>query len=291
MALFTRLSPFRKVSTPAPAPASPPLSRGHLRLSASGFEVDREWSADEFRSWQEKIRELGFYYHNIVILDRTGKALETPGGHATHAVMPLLESHGFPRSLAGQSVLDIGCNAGFYAVSCWLRGATRVVGLDSQPHFVAQALLVREILGLTESEVEFRVTDGHQLSAESGTFDFVVNTGVVYHLQNPMDFLCKVSGVTRRAMYLESEMLLDPRFAEHAWFIENTYAGDSSNWWIDGPRCLERMARAAGFDEVRFAGFIWTPAPGTKTPEGTLRQGRGVLVCRKTGAAVEGQPD
>ena len=62
------------------------------------------------------------YYHNIVISDRAGKTLQTPGTHLTSTVMPLLERFGFPRSLTGQSVLDIGCNAGFYAASSWLRG-------------------------------------------------------------------------------------------------------------------------------------------------------------------------
>jgi len=39
--------------------------------------------------------------------------------------------------------------------------------------------------------------------------------------------------------------------------------------------------RRRGFREATFSGFIWKPEPGTTTPEGTLRQGRGVLICRK----------
>jgi tRNA (mo5U34)-methyltransferase len=268
---------FKKTASPVPA-----LKREHLRLTAKGFEIDREWSVDEFRSLQARIEEMRShgYYQNIVISDRTGKTLQTPGTHMTSAVMPILETFGFPRSLTGQTVLDIGCNAGFYAVSSWLRGANRVVGLDHQPHYINQALLVRDILGLKESDIDFHVADGHGLSPESERFDFVINTGVVYHLQNPMDLLGKLSGITRQTMYLESEMLTDPKFTEYAWFIEGEYGRDISNWWIYGPKCLERMARAAGFEDVQFAGFIWRPAPGTKTPEGTLRQGRGVVICR-----------
>jgi 2-polyprenyl-3-methyl-5-hydroxy-6-metoxy-1,4-benzoquinol methylase len=269
---------FKKRASPVPA-----LEREHLRLTAKGLEIDREWSVDEFRSLQATIEERRShgYYQNIVISDRTGKTLQTPGTHMTSVVMPMLERSGFPRSLTGQTVLDIGCNAGFYAVSSWLRGATHVVGLDHQPHYINQALLMRDILGLKESDIELRVADGHGLSPESEKFDFVVNTGVVYHLQNPMDFLRKVSGVTRHTMYLESEMLTDAKFTEYAWFIEREYGRDPSNWWIYGPKCLERMARAAGFEDVQFAGFIWKPTRGTKTPEGMLRQGRGVLICRK----------
>ena len=156
-----------------------------------------------------------------------------------------------------------------------------MVGLDHAQHYVAQANLVNRILGLTSAGMEFRVDDGHALTAESEHFDFVINTGVLYHVQNPMDFLCKVCAVTKEAMILESEMLIDPKYEEHAWFIERTYGNDLSNWWIYGPKCAERMARAAGFRQVEFRGFIWKPAPGTRTPEGYLRQGRGVLMCYK----------
>ena len=82
-------------------------------------------------------------------------------------------------------------------------------------------------------------------------------------------------------MFLESEMLIDPKLAEYAWFIEGEYGGDLSNWWIYGPTCLERMARAAGFREATFGGYIWKPPRKTRVPEGMLRQGRGVVICRK----------
>jgi tRNA (mo5U34)-methyltransferase len=153
-----------------------------------------------------------------------------------------------------------------------------VLGLDSEAHYVAQAELLREILGV---DVEFRQLDGHQLDERVGSFDVVLNTGVVYHLQNPMDFLTRLARITREMMYMESEVLLDARYADYAWFIEREYCQDLSNWWVYGPRCLERMARAAGFSRVDFAGFVWKPPAGTKTPEGFDRQGRGAFICRK----------
>ena len=83
------------------------------------------------------------------------------------------------------------------------------------------------------------------------------------------------------APVLTRELLTDAQYADHAWFIEKTYGDDPSNWWIYGPRCVERMVRAAGFREVEFQGFVYKHPPGTKTPEGFERQGRGAFVCRK----------
>jgi tRNA (mo5U34)-methyltransferase len=259
------------------------LVRGDVALGDDGLVINRRWTDGEFRNLQARIdaaRSLN-YQHHIAITDRAGHTLTTPGPHLTHRTMPLFEQAGFPRDLSGKSVLDIGCNAGFYSTSAWLRGAHRVVGIDRRPHYINQALLVREVLGLTSSDIEFRVGDGHDLTADADAFDVVINTGVVYHLQNPMDFLTKIARLTRELMFLESEMLIDPALSDYAWFIEGEYVGDGGNWWIYGPGCLAGMARAAGFREATFSGFIWKPEPGTTTPEGTLRQGRGVLICRK----------
>src|SRR5207247_1759558 len=129
-------------------------------------------------------------------------------------------------------------------------------------------------------EVELR--QGDQDSLPPGTsFDVVLNTGVIYHLQNPMEFLIKIARLTREMMYLESEVLIDPKYSAYAWFIEGNYCEDPSNWWVYGPRCVERMVRAAGFRHVEFQGFVWKPERGARTPEGFVRQGRGAFVCRK----------
>jgi tRNA (mo5U34)-methyltransferase len=269
--------------------------------------LDRTFSPDEFARYQRLIeaRKGTDYYHRIAIQDAAGKRLETPGAHPAVGALAVLDQHGFPRDLTGKAVLDVGCNAGFYSFVAKIRGARSVLGIDSAPHYVQQALLLKEILGL---DVEFRHYDGHRLDEDLalppagtgagvrawfrgksrpdaerrlGTFDVVLNTGVIYHLQNPMHFLTRMARLTRQMMYLETEMLLDPAYAEYAWFIEKEYGGDPSNWWIYGPRCVERMARAAGFPRVEFQGFVWTPPPGLKTPEGYERQGRGAFVCWK----------
>ena len=40
-----------------------------------------------------------------------------------------------PADLTGNSVLDIGCNAGFYSVEMKRRGAGRVIGIDSDERY------------------------------------------------------------------------------------------------------------------------------------------------------------
>jgi tRNA (mo5U34)-methyltransferase len=252
-----------------------------VTLTKDAFRLDRTFTPDELATYPKLIEERTGrgYYHQFVIEDAAGRRLETPGIHPGAKILPVLDRHGFPRDLTGKTVLDIGCNAGFYSLAARIRGATSVLGIDQVPHCLDQGRLIQQILGL--EGVEFRHDDGHNLDEGLGIFDFVINTGVIYHLQNPMDFLGRMARVTRETMYLETETLVDPKYAEYAWFIEKTYFGDPSNWWVYGPRCVERMVRAAGFREVEFQGFVFTPPPGAKTPEGFDRQGRGAFVCRK----------
>jgi len=252
-------------------------------LTQDALVVDRTWSAQELAHYEDLIARIAGpsgYYHRYVIRDHAGQTLTTPGPHPCMQVLPSLERFGFPRDLKDKTVLDIGCNAGFYSFAARLRGARSVLGLDYFQHCIDQAKLFREILQL---DVEFRQADGENLVPEEiGSFDFVNNTGVLYHLQNPMRYLSNMARLTSGCMFLESEMLTHPKYSEYAWFIERDYCGDGSNWWLYGPECVVRMARAAGFSRAEFKGWLWKPSwREKKTAEGFERQGRGVVMCWK----------
>ena len=53
-----------------------------------------------------------------------------------------------PRDLAGKSVLDIGCNGGFYSIEMKQRGAERVLGIDFDEDYLAQARFAAQVSGL-----------------------------------------------------------------------------------------------------------------------------------------------
>ena len=248
-------------------------------LGPDALIVDTVWSREQLEHFQNEIKVRGGpsgYYHQYTIRDQAGNVLQTSGPHPTVAVLASLNRFGYPTDFAGKTVLDIGCNSGFYSFAAKLRGARSVLGIDYFQHCVDQATLMREIL---QVDAEFRQGDGEALRDGGEAFDIVLNTGVIYHLQNPMQFLSNMARLTRELMVLESEMLIDPRYDEHAWFIEHEYCGDGSNWWLYGPTCVERMVRAAGFSRAEFQGFVWKPRSGEKTPEGFPRQGRGLMLC------------
>ena len=81
------------------------------------------------------------------------------------------------------SVLDVGCNAGFFALEMKRRGAAEVVAVDSDPRYLAQARLASEVSGLPLDLRQLSVYDVARLGRR---FDLVIFLGVLYHLRHPL---------------------------------------------------------------------------------------------------------
>src|SRR3712207_2327474 len=136
----------------------------------------------ETRALQERGKALGPWFHNMDL-----------GGGATapdHFLgdYPRIKSRRFaphlPANLEGRSVLDIGCNAGFYSMEMKRRGAGRVVGIDSDERYLAQARFAAETLGY--DNIEFQMLSVYDVAALGERFDVVIFMGVLYHLRHPL---------------------------------------------------------------------------------------------------------
>jgi tRNA (mo5U34)-methyltransferase len=173
-------------------------------------------------------------------------------------------AHAIPADLTGRSVLDIGCNGGFYSIEMKRRGAARVLGIDSDEDYLAQARFAAEVTG---HDIEFRNLSVYDVGALGERFDIVVFMGVLYHLRHPLLALDLIHRHVAGDMLVFQSMQRgattlppvapDHPFAETAifddpgWpklhFVEHRYAGDPTNWWVPNRACAEAMLRAAGF--------------------------------------------
>ena len=108
-------------------------------------------------------------------------------------------------SLRGKRVLDIACNSGFWSIQCALLGA-EVVGFDGRPELIQQAELIKSIVWVRN--VEFKVMDFWEMSSQSfgGTFDIVLNLGILYHLTNPLEALRLTISMARKYVVLDTEV-------------------------------------------------------------------------------------
>lgn len=209
-----------------------------------------------------RVEALGPWFHNLELAG-VATAPGHPLGDHPRAKFERFESV-LPPSLAGWSVLDVGCNAGFYAFEMKRRGAERVVGVDHDEDYLAQARFASEVLGL---DVEFRQLDVFGLDTLEERFDLVLFLGVLYHLRHPLLGLEKVRAVTRRAMLFQTLLIDDgPEITPHpdyafdeidvmtapGWprlhLVEHSFAGDCTNWFVPNRAGAKALARVAGFD-------------------------------------------
>ncbi|MBW6532009.1 TIGR04290 family methyltransferase [Sphingomonas sp. RRHST34] len=223
---------------------------------------------------RERVDALAPWFHNIDL----GGGLTTAPDHFL-GDYPREKFAAFagcvPDDLTGKSVLDIGCNAGFYSVEMKRRGAARVVGIDWDERYLAQARLATETLGYGDS-VEFRQLSVYDVAKLGERFDLVIFMGVLYHLRHPLLALDLIREHVARDLMLFQTMqqgstgLSDvpedhpffvpgtytppPYFDDPAYpkmhFIERRFAGDWTNWWAPNRACSEAMLRASGFTAV-----------------------------------------
>ncbi len=215
-------------------------------------------------STYEQIAGLGPWFHNLHLPDGTQTSPDHPFGdfptfkwrHVAAAV---------PEDLTGWSVLDIGCNAGFYSFELARRGA-HVLGIDVEPLYVRQARWAARELDMND-RVDFVEDDVYGLLGADRHYDLVWFTGVFYHLRYPTLALDLVRRATRRLMVFQSmtlpgeargalpadvplnrrELMLDEAWPKMA-FVEHRVADDDSNWWVPNAACVEGLLRSAGFE-------------------------------------------
>jgi tRNA (mo5U34)-methyltransferase len=212
---------------------------------------------------RERIRALGPWFHNMQLGD-VWTAPDHFLGDYPRSKFERFAAH-LPADLTGKSVLDIGCNAGFYSMEMKRRGADRVLGIDSDERYLAQARLAGEALSF--EDVEFRKLDVYDVGALGERFDVVIFMGVLYHLRHPLlaldlihehaagDLLIfqSMQRGSKQVLALEEDYDFNETepFHESGWpklhFVERRYAHDWSNWWVPNRACAEAMLRASGF--------------------------------------------
>lgn len=245
-----------------------------------------------------EVAALGPWFHNLHLPDGRQTAPDHPLGDFPAFKWRELESE-MPADLDGARALDIGCNAGYYSFRLAERGA-QVLAIDTDEHYLRQARWAARRLD-PRRRVRFARMSVYALAAEHETFDLVLFLGVLYHLRHPqlaLDLVAARVGGTllfqtltmpdAAPAPLPADLSLDARrrLAEPGWpraaFVEDSFAGDPTNWWVPNDACARAMLRSAGMEIVATPGhelYVCRPGPPLQ-PTAGLRQAELEAVLR-----------
>jgi tRNA (mo5U34)-methyltransferase len=212
---------------------------------------------------QRRVSELGPWFHNLNLAGVQTAPEHFLGDYPASKWQRFADA--VPPDLTGRSVLDIGCNAGFYSIEMKRRGAARVLGVDTDPRYLAQARFAAEV---EAAHIEFRQMSVYELPRLGERFDLVLFMGVLYHLRHPLlalDILhehvvadtlvfqsmlrgsAEPGRVESDYLFSQSEHFEEASYPR-MYFVEHKYSGDPTNWWIPNRACAEAMLRSAGFE-------------------------------------------
>jgi tRNA (mo5U34)-methyltransferase len=212
---------------------------------------------------EQRVRSLGAWFHNIDL-----HGVQTAPDHFL-GDYPSIKwrhfAHAIPADLTGKSVLDVGCNAGFYSIEMKKRGAERVVAIDSDDTYLAQGRFAAEVSGFPD--IEFRNLSVYDFGQLGEQFDVVIFMGVLYHLRHPLLALDTLHDTVVRDLLVFQSMqrgskelmaladdypfhessIFDNDAYPRMYFVEKRYSDDPTNWWIPNRACAEAMLRSSGF--------------------------------------------
>jgi tRNA (mo5U34)-methyltransferase len=233
-------------------------------MNASPLELVRAaapgLSREEIRS---RIAALGKWFHNLDLGGVQTAPNHFLGDYPREKFKTF--AHAIPQDLRGKTVLDIGCNGGFYSMEMKRRGADRVLAIDFDEEYLAQARFAAEVASL---DIEFQQLSVYDVGKLGERFDVVLFMGVLYHLRHPLlaldlirehvasDLLVfqsmqrgsdQIREWKEDYNFNERWMFEEPAFPR-MYFIEKKYSEDPTNWWVPNRACSAAMLRSAGFE-------------------------------------------
>ena len=149
--------------------------------------LDIPSSKAEIQQWIDKQQ----WYQRI----RLSNGLETPGKIDSKQRLTFFADLG----IKDKSVIDIGCNAGFYCLWAKKKGARRVVGVELDETRIEQAKMLTSIERL---DIDYHMVPLAE-ATKLGRFDYVFCFAVVTEIRDLLGSLVAIAELTNEKAYVE----------------------------------------------------------------------------------------
>ncbi|MDT0176793.1 tRNA 5-methoxyuridine(34)/uridine 5-oxyacetic acid(34) synthase CmoB [Pantoea sp. RRHST58] len=203
-------------------------------------------------------------------------------------------------SLAGRTVLDVGCGSGYHMWRMVGAGAQLVVGIDPMQLFLCQFEAVRKLLG--DDRRAHLLPLGIEQLPTLQAFDTVFSMGVLYHRRSPLDHLLQLKNQLVSGGELVLETLVIEGDERDVLVPGERYAQMRNVYFIPSAPALKSWLEKCGFVDVKIVDYAVTstdeqrrtswmtseslaefldPQDASKTVEGYPAPLRAVLVATK----------
>jgi len=210
----------------------------------------------------EELKTIKNWHHKIDL----GDGISTPAVSPTNpeAKWNLIEPF-IPSDLTGKTVLDLGCNSGYFSVQMKKRGASRVVSVDNYDDAIKQTNFLAKWFDV---ELEVIKQEAHIYCLTTNEqFDYVLFLGLFYHLKYGVLVLDRLANMTKSRLFFQSatigpkinEYVPDEDFTKNdnelyykmedfpkLYFIEQKYRGGAVNWWLPNDSAILSLLRSSG---------------------------------------------
>ncbi len=216
---------------------------------------------------EDELQKLAPFHHNV----------ELPYGLRTHIPelsqrelertrLPNLVKHVWPSllnvcggTLRGKRVLDVACNCGGFSIEALKSGADFVLGIDIVDRYLEQANFIKRAHSF--DRIEFRKMAVEELDeAKIGQYDITFCFGLLYHTENPVLVMRKLSSVTRRIIIVDTSVFRSFFLREPAWVMRfppapKTESLSTTALWRTTGICQLRPNANAITSLLKFVGF------------------------------------
>lgn len=203
-------------------------------------------------------------------------------------------------SLAGRTILDVGCGSGYHMWRMIGAGAHFAVGIDPMQLFLCQFEAVRKLLG--GDQRAHLLPLGIEQLPELNAFDTVFSMGVLYHRRSPLDHLLQLKNQLVSGGELVLETIVIEGDSNQVLVPGDRYAQMNNIYFIPSAEALKGWLIKCGFVNVRIADVSLTtvdeqhrtswmtseslaefldPQDSSKTVEGYPAPRRALLIANK----------
>ncbi|MCP4915221.1 MAG: tRNA 5-methoxyuridine(34)/uridine 5-oxyacetic acid(34) synthase CmoB [Oligoflexia bacterium] len=151
-------------------------------------------------------------------------------------------------SIENKTVLDIGCNNGYFMFRMAEYNPKMVLGIDPVLPFSAQFQFIQKYA--QNNKIHHELFGVEHLGLFKEVFDVIFSMGIIYHHRNPIAQLVEI----REALVPGGEVIIEtigiPGEESYALFPEDRYARMGNTWFVPTLSCFINWLKKAKFIDV-----------------------------------------